>query len=92
MTIQFKDGVLHCSGVLAVDDAEALLTQLAGHEQAGIDLSACEHVHSACLQVLMAAQCDITGWPQSATLADWLRAALAASPIINHQPTTHQEH
>ena len=79
MTMEIKDGVLHCAGTLAVDDAEQLLKLVLDAEQPGADLSACEHVHSACLQVLMAARIRVTAWPEQAVLAAWLRAAIEAT-------------
>jgi len=79
MTMEIKDGVLHCAGTLAVDDAEQLLQLVLDAEQPGADLSACEHVHSACLQVLMAARIRVTAWPEQAVLAAWLRAAIEAT-------------
>lgn len=76
MTIAFKDGVLHCAGTLAVDDAEQLLQLVLGVEGCSADLSACEHVHSACLQVLMAARVRPAAWPARPELAAWLKTAL----------------
>ncbi|RAN44257.1 hypothetical protein RB25_20610 [Herbaspirillum rubrisubalbicans] len=76
MTIEFKDDTLHCAGVLAVEDAEALLALVAGHPAAPVDLSACAHVHTACLQVLMASAASISAWPGAPELSEWLRAAL----------------
>lgn len=77
MTYAFTDGVLVCTGTLAVDDAEQLLQLLAERPGAAVDLAACGHVHGACLQVLMAARADVRSWPADAALAAWLRAALA---------------
>jgi anti-anti-sigma regulatory factor len=90
MTIEWKDGVLRCAGTLAVDDAEALLQLLldAGAEIPAApvaDLSACEHVHSACLQVLMGAGVAVAAWPAGDVLAAWLRAALAAPTTDNNR-------
>jgi hypothetical protein len=79
MTIESKDGVLHCAGTLAVDDAEKLLPLALEAENPGADLSACEHVHSACLQVLMAARVRVSAWPAEPVLAAWLRAAIQQS-------------
>jgi ABC-type transporter Mla MlaB component len=80
MTIEFKDGALVCAGTLAVDDAEALLQLLlkrpADAPPAQADLADCAHVHSACLQVLMAAPVRVARWPADAGLAAWLQAAL----------------
>lgn len=85
MTIEWKDGVLACAGALTVEDAEALLQALAERPGARADLGACEHVHGACLQVLMAAQVAVTAWPAGRTLGTWLRAAL------DHPQQTTQE-
>lgn len=79
MTIEWKDGVLACAGALTVEDAETLLQALAERPGARADLGACEHVHGACLQVLMAAGVAVTAWPAApaaASLSAWLRAAL----------------
>jgi len=76
MTIELKDGVLHCAGTLAVDDAEQLLQLAMDLDKPGADLAACEHVHSACLQVLMAARVRVAAWPTQPELAAWLRAAI----------------
>ena len=76
MTMEMKDGVLHCAGTLAVDDAEQLLQLVLDADKPAADLSACEHVHSACLQVLMAARVRVAAWPAHPALAAWLRAAL----------------
>jgi hypothetical protein len=86
MTIEFKDGALVCAGTLTVEDAEGLLQLLLdrpldaspvpGPAPIDADLSACAHVHSACLQVLMASSVRVTAWPFDAGLAAWLQAAL----------------
>ena len=83
MTIEFSDGALVCAGTLPVDDAEYLLQIVAERPGVPADLSACEHVHSACLQVLMAARVAVRAWPQASALAAWLRAALEP----NHNQT-----
>ena len=85
MTFSWKDGVLACAGPLTVDDAEALLQELAqrgASDDPGTpcaDLSGCSHVHAACLQVLMAAGVRVAAWPLDAALGAWLRAALPAA-------------
>jgi hypothetical protein len=82
MTIEFKDGALLCAGTLTVEDAEGLLQLLlerppeSAPNPIDADLSACGHVHSACLQVLMASSVRVTAWPFDAGLAAWLQAAL----------------
>ena len=77
MTIEFNDGVLACAGTLSVEDAETLLQLVAGRPGMPADLAACDHVHSACLQVLMAARVAVRAWPRPPALAAWLHAALA---------------
>jgi hypothetical protein len=65
---------------LSVEDAEVLLEWLLKHPQGQVDLSACEHLHAANLQVLMAARPKIIAWPQTPRLADWLLATLHEEP------------
>lgn len=83
MTIELQDGVLHCAGTLAVEDAEQLLGHLlqihaaADRIEVVTDLGACEHLHAACLQVLMAGQVKVAQWPDNPALSAWLQAALA---------------
>jgi len=76
MTMETLNGTLVCAGSLSVDDAEALQQQLLASPEAPLDLDACTHVHSACLQVLMAAPARIAAWPRDAALAGWLQSTL----------------
>ena len=46
---------------------------------AKVDLSACCHLHTANLQVLMAAKPAISNWPEDEKLRAWLEAALPIS-------------
>lgn len=88
MTFSWKEGVLACAGPLTVDDAEALLQELAqGGGAPCADLSGCSHVHAACLQVLMAAGVRVASWPPDAALGAWLRAAL---PDVSDQEPNKQ--
>jgi ABC-type transporter Mla MlaB component len=75
MTFEFREDVLCLSGTVTVDEAESLLQQLQGRAGIEADLSACEHIHAASLQVLLAARIRIQSWPRQAQLADWLQAA-----------------
>ncbi len=93
MTFSWKDDVLACTGALGVDDAELLLQELTqdrGPGVPGADLSACSHVHAACLQVLMAAGVRVTAWPLDAALGAWLRAALAGPACAPEQEPNKQ--
>lgn len=75
MPINFSDEAAVVDEVGTVDDAEALLEWLQLHPQAGVDLSACTHLHAACLQALMATRARITRFPADTALASWLRQA-----------------
>ena len=78
MAIEYKKKVVVMSDIVSVDDAEGLLEWLQNKPAAKVDLSACTHLHPANLQVLMAAQCRVTHWPQDAGLRTWLETALSA--------------
>ncbi len=78
MSMEIVNGVLVCAGSLSVEDAEALQQQLAAPGMP-LDLGACTHLHSACLQVLMAAGAQMAAWPPEPALALWLQSALKQS-------------
>ena len=59
-----------------VEEAERLLEWLQNTTAASADLAACSHLHTACLQVMMAAHVTIVQWPQNAELRSWLEPAL----------------
>ena len=78
MAIEYKKKVVVLTDIDSVDDAEGLLEWLQNKPSAKVDLSACTHLHPANLQVLMAAQCRVTHWPQDPGLRTWLETALSA--------------
>jgi hypothetical protein len=81
--MEFTNGALVCAGTLSVEDAEALQQQLLATPDAPLDLAACSHLHSACLQVLMAAGTHVAVWPAEPALALWLQSALKQSIQFN---------
>ncbi|MBK6999977.1 MAG: hypothetical protein IPH35_08425 [Rhodoferax sp.] len=76
MSIEFKRNRAIFMDFVTVEDAEGLLAWLQSHPKGTLDLSRCEHLHAANLQVLMAARPTIAAWPTDTSLADWLRQAL----------------
>ncbi|WP_025322986.1 hypothetical protein [Deferrisoma camini] len=73
MPITFKKTVAVLEGVCAVEDAEGLLAWLQSHPRGKVNLKRVEHLHTAVLQVLMAASPAISAWPEDPDLAQWLR-------------------
>jgi hypothetical protein len=76
MAIEFRKNIAIFSNVVSVEEAEALLEWLQKKPSAVVDLTACEHLHPANLQVLMAAGATVKAWPANAVLAGWIRPAL----------------
>jgi hypothetical protein len=76
MPIEFKRNRVLFSDEVSVEEAEGLLEWLQKRPTAKVDLSACSHMHTANLQVLMTAKADITGWPKNAELRAWLEPVL----------------
>ncbi len=64
------------SGVVGIDDAEAVLSWALKEPLATIDFSACTHLHSATLQVLMARKPGVKAWPADGDFAAWLKSVL----------------
>jgi hypothetical protein len=81
MTIRRDDDMVLLEGICAVEDAELLMQEfLAGATL--IDWGGCTHLHTACLQVILAARVPISGTPANPALARWL------APILD-LPTAH---
>jgi hypothetical protein len=82
MPIDVSDGVLILRDTVTVDDAESLREQLAAAPALGLDLGACSHLHTAALQVLMAAARPVRAWPADPVCARWMRSALLPTPPL----------
>jgi hypothetical protein len=76
MPIVFKNDHAFFRDAVSVEEAEGLLEWLQQQPSAKVDLSDCCHLHTANLQVLMAAKPTIFRWPEDARLRAWLVAAL----------------
>jgi hypothetical protein len=76
MPIEYKKNRVVFREVVAVEEAETLLEALQKKPSAKVDLSACTHMHTANLQVLMAARPVIVSWPENIELRAWLETAL----------------
>jgi hypothetical protein len=72
MPIEFKRNRAIFRDEVSVEEAEGLLEWLQNRSTAKVDLSACSHLHTANLQVLMTAKVHIAGWPKNAELRAWL--------------------
>jgi hypothetical protein len=79
MPIEFKKNSVLFRDVVTVEEAEGLLEWLQTRPSAKADLSACSHLHTANLQVLMTAKTGISRWPKNAELRAWLEPALKYS-------------
>jgi len=60
--------------VATVEDAEPLLQWLQEHPAGTVNLADCTHLHTACLQALLASGAGIEAMPVEPTLAAWLAA------------------
>lgn len=71
MSIRREGDILFLDGQCRVEDAEPLSV----HLQSGavqVDVSACELMHGAVFQALIALNAKIVGIPADATLSTWL--------------------
>jgi hypothetical protein len=76
MPLNFTRDTVTADGAAIVEDALTLLEFLQSHANAKVDLGACTHLHTAVLQVLLAARPEIVALPREAFLARWLAQAL----------------
>jgi hypothetical protein len=74
------DGVIVLDGECPVEDAEALLQLLQAQPEGPVDWSACTRLHTAVLQVLMAAAPPMRGECGDALVARWSPVGVAERP------------
>jgi hypothetical protein len=80
MTVSRTGDAVVLEDVCPVDDAEILMR----HLQAGaavIDWSGCTHLHTACLQVILAARLPVRGAPPNAALLRWVQPLISAGAL-----------
>jgi hypothetical protein len=77
MTVSREGAIIRLSGVCRVEDAEPLAALLEGVSDSTLDLSACEGLHAAVVQAVLAFRPKIVGLPNDAFLRNWLLPALA---------------
>lgn len=80
MAVRSDETVLRLEGACPVEEAETLLSWLCAHPQGQVDLSACTHLHTALLQVLLAAGGRIAAAPEDSFYARRLIAP--AGPLV----------
>jgi hypothetical protein len=89
MTIRRVDDTVLLEEVCDVEDAETLLQQLQGGGAmpvaTQVDWSACTHLHTACLQVLLAARLPVRGTPANPSIARWVAPLLHPGQTISGQ-------
>lgn len=78
MPIEYRKNQALFRDIASVDEAEGLLEWLQNKPTAKVDLGACTHLHTANLQVLMAAKSriSVSVWPNDANLRVWLEPVL----------------
>lgn len=80
MTVAIDQGTVLLSGHCLAEDAELLLKHLVGGARE-VDLSGCDYLHGAVVQLLLAAQPAIVG-EAAEFLRDWV------IPVIQGQGST----
>jgi hypothetical protein len=78
MTVSRDESIISLQGVCRVEDAEPLTALLQDISDSTLDLSACEGLHAAVVQAILAFHPRITGLPGDAFLRDWLLPAMQA--------------
>jgi hypothetical protein len=76
MTIKCEGQVIRLEGACPVEDAEILLGFFQQTPNLPVDLEGCGAIHTAVLQVLLAARPPVTGVPVDSFAREWI------SPIL----------
>ena len=84
MTVRRVEDDILLEGVCTIEDAEILLQHLQDGASC-LDWSACTHLHSACLQVMLSARLPLRGTPLEPELARWLAPIVGAGAAPMHR-------
>jgi len=76
MAIKYKGDTAVLKDVVSVEEAEGLLEWIHNTPKVRIDMSKLIHIHTACLQVLMASKIKILSWPEDELLKMLLEQVL----------------
>jgi ABC-type transporter Mla MlaB component len=71
MPVEIKKKEAKLTGVLGIEEAEELYNFLVEKKKPKVDLSEVEHLHTACLQLLLVFKPDVVALPQDKELAHW---------------------
>ena len=77
MTVVRDGDVVRLVGLCRVEDAEPLTALLQGLADSTLDLSACDGLHAAVVQAILAFRPEIVGTPHEAFLRDRLLPAIS---------------
>lgn len=72
MSVRRIEDAVALVGDCSIEDAELLLGLLLDDPAAPIDLQGCGRVHTAVVQVLLAARRPVRGVPGNSLVADWI--------------------
>lgn len=79
MSIVYEKNKATFVGFISIEEADQLLAWAHANPKGKLDFENCEHLHTATLQVLMAAATlKVLSWPSDAPFALWLKGALNA--------------
>lgn len=76
MTIRLEGSVIHLEGSCHVEEAETLLTLLQAETEPILDLSSCDHLHAALVQVILAFRPPVRDGCSDAFLRRWVLPGL----------------
>jgi len=81
MTVRITaSGTIALEGTCPSEDAEVLLQEMLANPQWPVDWRACESVHAAVFQVLLAAKPTLLGPPADPRLENWVHPLLTRIP------------
>jgi ABC-type transporter Mla MlaB component len=72
MPVEFKNNTAKFIDVVTVEDAETLFNWLIERKKPKIDLTDLNHIHTACLQLLLVFKPEITKLPDNEDLRQFL--------------------
>lgn len=78
MPVRYEEDTIHMDGFCAIDEAEELVRFLEEHPKSRVELSQCQHMHTALLQLLLSYRVELRGEAYNPFISKWIVPLLRA--------------
>lgn len=76
--IRYEGNTIHMDSFCAIDEAEGMVRFLEEHSSPRVELTQCQHMHTALLQLLLSYRVELAGEAYNPFISKWIVPLLQA--------------